>query len=417
MVTGRGSVDTVLKENEIEGIIDKGTPRKLYENKRVLVITPDASRTAPLPIMVRVIDKVIGKSAKQLDFIVALGSHKSLSDEEIINLYGLEEGEKDTLFNKSQFFNHRWDLLDTFVKIGEISKNETQELTAGLLSESIEIVINRVVYEYDLIVILGPVFPHVIAGFSGGNKYFFPGISGGEFLHLSHWLGALLTNVEIIGRINTPTRRIIDRAASFIDKEKLCISMVVKSRSELAGLFIGSPEESWSEAADLSSRVHIVYKNHPYKLLIGTAPIMYNELWSAGKVMYKLEPVVEDGGELIIYGPHIDQTSHTWGSYIERIGYHVRDYFIDRMDHFSNMPKAVLAHSTHVKGAGTYSNGYEQPRINVTLATSIPETLCRKTNLGYRNPDELQISDYKNRENEGILLIENAGETLYRLKD
>ncbi|UCB45650.1 MAG: DUF2088 domain-containing protein, partial [Spirochaetota bacterium] len=346
-----------------------------------------------------------------------LGSHKPLSEEEIHELYGVKSEEKDTLFIKSKFFNHRWDLPQTFVKIGEIKKEETQELTNGFLSESIEIVINRIVYGYDLLVILGPVFPHEIVGFSGGNKYFYPGISGGEFLHLSHWLGALITNVEIIGKIITPTRRIIDRAASFIDKEKLCISMVVKLENKLMGLYVGTPEESWSAAADLSSRVHIVYKTHSYKLVVGEAPKMYNELWVAGKVMYKLEPVVEDGGELIIYGPHIDNISHTWGSYIERIGYHVRDYFIDRMECFNDIPKAALAHSTHLKGAGTYRNGVENPRIKVTLATSIPEELCKKINLGYMNTAELWISDYQNREKEGILLVENAGEVLYRTKD
>jgi nickel-dependent lactate racemase len=366
--------------------------------------------------MIRIINRVMGRMAARLDFIVALGSHKPLSEDETLDLYGLDKEYKERLFKKSQFFNHRWDLPGTFTKIGEIKEDETRRLTNGLLSERINVVINRVIYGYDLLLILGPVFPHEIAGFSGGNKYFFPGISGGDFLHLSHWLGALITNMMIIGKKKPPTRGIIDKAAAFIDREKLCISMVVNSDGNLTGLFMGTPEESWSAAASLSSRVHIVEKDRSFRLVVGTALSIYKELWAAGKVMYKLEPIVADGGELIIYGPHIDLVSHTWGSYIEKIGYHVRDYFLDSFESYSDVPRVVLAHSTHVKGGGTYHDGNEKPRIKVTLATAIPEARCRKLNLEYMNPNRLRVSDYKNREKEGILLVENAGEVLYRLR-
>ncbi len=105
-----------------------------------------------------------------------------------------------------------------------------------------------------------------------------------------------------------------------------------------------------------------------------------------GKCTYKLEPVVADGGELIIYAPHITRISATHGVLIERIGYHVRDYFLAQMGRFTDVPGGVLAHSTHVKGLGTYVNGREQPRANVVLATGIPEATCRKINLGYRDP-------------------------------
>jgi len=271
-------------------------------------------------------------------------------------------------------------------------------------------------YDYDLIVVLGTVFPHEVAGFSGGYKYLFPGISGGDFLHFFHWLSAVQTCIKTIGKKDTPVRRVLNSAAGFVDVKCHCISMVVKSEKELAGLFVGTPEESWSSAADLSSCIHIVYKDRPYSLVLGKAPLMYDELWTAGKVMYKLERVVADGGTLIIFGKHIDTISHTWGRYIKKIGYHVRDYFLFQMERFKNIPKGVLAHSTHVKGLGTYENGNEVPRIDVILASSIPEDICRKINLGYMNPDEIDIDEYKNREDEGILFVDNAGEILYRLK-
>jgi nickel-dependent lactate racemase len=412
MVTGIGSVDTVLTEEEIAGIIEEGISGSIVEGKRVLVLTPDRTRTMPLPLMRKVIERTVGGRARRLDFMVALGTHKPLSDREMKELFGLGSDEMPV----SSFYNHRWDLPSTFTGIGKIRKREVEKITDGFLSEDIEIVLNRSLFEYDIIVVLGPVFPHVVIGFSGGNKYFFPGVSGGEFLHSFHWLGALVGSMEIIGKKRTTTRALIDRAASFIKKEKICISMVVGPEKDLRGLFVGNMEESWSVAADLSAQVHVMYKPRPYSLVLGAANRIYTELWTAGKAMYKLEPVVADGGELIIYGPHVDAVSHTWGKYIERVGYHVRDYYLAQPGRFDDVPKAVLAHSTHVKGAGKYESGEERPRIDVTLATGIPKEQCGKLGLGYRDPEGIRIEHYMNREDEGVLLVENAGEVLYRLK-
>jgi len=415
MAVGKGGETVTLTHLEVAEIIEKGTPVGLIDGKRILVLTPDGTRTAPLPMMVRLLHEIIGGRAKRLDFMVALGTHRVLSATEILHLYGISEKERKEKYKKSSFYNHRWDLKDTFVKIGKIKARDIKEITKGVVEEGVDVEINQKIFDYDLIIILGPVFPHEVVGFSGGYKYLFPGISGGEFLHFLHWLGAINTCMQTIGRNDTPTRRALLAAADLVTVDCHSISMVVRADGQLAGLFVGSPEESWGAASDISSRIHIVYKEHPFTLILGKAQRRYDELWTAGKVMYKLGPVVADHGTLIIYGEHIDTVSHTWGKDIQRIGYRVRDYFLGQMEKFRNVPKAVLAHSTHVKGVGTFKKGREIPRIDVVLATSIPEKLCRKINLNYMNPEEIFIDEYKNREDEGILFVENAGEILYRL--
>lgn len=413
MVTGKGSITTALTEAEVLKTLRESIADSSVRGRRVLVLTPDGTRTAPLPLMTRLLVRMYGGSASRLDFMVALGSHKPLSKEEMERLYGI--GEKEEV--RTSFLNHRWDREGTFAPVGAIDEREVVHITEGLLSEQLDIIINRAVFEYDLIIVLGPVFPHEVVGFSGGNKYFFPGVSGGEFLHGFHWLGALVGCMEIIGRKHTPTRALIDRAASMIETEKICISMVVDRKKALKGLFIGSMEDSWEKAADLSSQVHVAYRERPYGLVIGSAPAMYDELWTAGKVMYKLEPVVKDGGELVIYAPHVDTLSHTWGVHLERIGYHVRDYYLAQPGKYDDVPKAVLAHSAHVKGAGTYVDGTERPRIRVTLASGISEKRCERLGLGYRDPEKIDLSRYRNREDKGVLLVEDAGEILYRLQN
>lgn len=316
---------------------------------------------------------------------------------------------------KHRVFNHRWDDPNQLQEIGKINPEEIEKISGGLFREEIRVTVNKLIFEYDYLIIIGPTLPHEVVGFSGGNKYFFPGISGPEVLNFFHWLGAAITNPVINGTKFTPVRAIVDKAASMIEIPRICFSLAVTSRG-LQGLFIGSPEEAYSRAADFSAEVHIIYKEKPYEKVLSLAPLMYDDLWTGGKCMYKLEPVVAEGGELIIYAPHITEVSYTHGEILDRIGYHVRDYFLKQMDKFKDIPRGVMAHSTHVKGIGTYENGRERPRIDVILSTAIPEGRCRRINLGYRHPQEINPRNWEDKEEEGILLVPQAGEMLYRLR-
>lgn len=415
MSHGIGAPDKPLIEAEIRRVIVDSTPAPLYTGKKVLVLTPDTTRTCPLPLMIRCLGELLGKSAARLDFMVALGTHTPLPEEQILSLYGLSEEDRRQHFARSSFLNHRWDLPDTLARIGWIEAEEIEELSGGRLSERVPVDINRAILEYDQIVILGPVFPHEVVGYSGGAKYLFPGISGGEFLHAFHWLGAVVTCPGTIGIKHTPVREVINRAMRFVETPVHCLAMVVKSQTELYGLFGGDYHTAWAQAADLSELVHVVVKEKPFHTVFGVCPPMYSEIWTGGKVMYKLEQVVADGGRLIIYAPHITEISRTWGSYMEKIGYHVRDYFLADPSRFADIPRGVLAHSTHVRGIGQMEGGQEKPRIEVVLASAIPEEVCRKINLGYLDPRTLDPDSYRHREDEGILFVEKAGEILHRL--
>ncbi len=415
MAVGKGLEKGYLSDTEAVELSIKALLEIDCTDKKVLVIIPDHTRSAPVNLFFKTITDQLERKAKKLDFLIALGTHPPMKREQILKLVGISQEEKEKKYKSVDFFNHEWDNPKSLTSIGVIPENKIEEITQGLLKESVEVQVNKIILDYDFLIIVGPVFPHEVVGFSGGNKYFFPGISGPEVLHFFHWLGALITNPEINGTKDTPVRKVIDIASSFIKKPKLCFSLVIKDK-KLSGLFIGEPEEAWSKAADLSSKLNIIYKDKAFKKVLGIAPKMYDDLWTAGKVMYKLENVVEEGGELIIYAPHITEVSYTHGKIIDKVGYHVRDYFLAQKEKFSWVPGGIKAHSTHVKGTGTYKNGVEKPRINVFLASSIPEERCKKINLGYKDPKSIDLSDWENKEDERILLVHNAGETLYRLK-
>ena len=414
MVKGIGSPDHSCMEEEVRTLLEEGTPVRLFDRKRVLVLTPDATRTCPLPMMIRSVVDVIGARAAKLDFMVALGTHTPLDQKDILKLYGIDSRRK--MFRGIEFFNHEWDRQESFARIGTFTQEEVEDLSEGRLKEKVPLVINKRIFDYDLVLIVGPVFPHEVVGYSGGAKYLFPGISGGDFLHFFHWLGAVITCKNIIGIKDTPVRRAIDKAMEKVPVPVHCVAMVVNENSNLCGLYVGHVREAWSKAAELSSQVHVKTKKKPFRVVLGRAPAMYDEIWTAGKVMYKLEQVVADQGTLIIYGPHIREISRTWGKAIERIGYHTRDYFLAQMERFREIPRGVLAHSTHVRGTGTYAKGVERPHVNVVLATSIPRETCDRINLGYMDPSKIRLQDYVGKEEEGILFVDHAGEILYRLE-
>ena len=386
-----------------------------FAGQKILLIIPDATRTAPLPLLFDALFREVRPHCAALDVMVALGTHPPMSDTQIAKLLGIDETERRRLFYQMQVFNHEWDRPERLLTLGTLTKQETEELSGGLLSLEVPVQINSRIEDYDLLLVLGPVFPHEVVGFSGGNKYFFPGIGGPDILNFFHWLGALITNAEIIGVKQTPVRRVVDAAAAMIRQKRRAITFVVSSDCSLHGLFYGTPEVAWNEAADLSGRLHIKRCERPFQQVLSCAPPMYDELWVAGKCMYKMEPIVADGGELIIYAPHLHEISVTHGKLIEQVGYHVRDYFTKQWDRFKDIPWGVLAHSTHVRGSGTYENGVEHPRVRVTLASGISEETCRRINLGYRDPATMDVESFANREDEGILLVRKSGEYLYRL--
>ena len=405
-----------LSADEVRKILRAGLPQESFRGRRVLLIVPDHTRTAPVGQLFREVHAWIGSLAKEVDVMVALGTHPPMSQEAICHRLDLTPEQKNKEYAKVKLLNHAWDDDKVLAEIGKIPASEIRDLTGGLFEMEVRVRINRAALEYDELVILGPTFPHEVVGFSGGNKYLFPGISGPEVLNFFHWLGAVVTNPGIIGKKWTPVRKVVDRAASMVKTRKWCASMVVRSDASLAGLHVGTPESAWDRAADQSAGLHIVRKAKPFRQILSCAPEMYDELWVAGKCMYKLEPVLAEGGELIIYAPHLKEVSLTHGKLIREIGYHCRDYFLKQWDKFKGKSWGVLAHSTHVFGGGTYENGVEKPRARVVLASGIPEAVCREINLGYRDPKTIRKEDFANREEEGVLLVPKAGEQLYRLE-
>jgi nickel-dependent lactate racemase len=413
-VVGQAAATSVLSEAQIETAIAEGIASLDLAGRRVLVLVPDRTRTMPLPLFFRLLAKHLVPQARAVDFLVALGTHPALSDEAMLQMFGLTAQERERYPNV-RLLNHTWDDPRSLATVGTIGAAEVREVSGGRLKLEVPVRLNRLVLEHDHVLVCGPVFPHEIAGFSGGNKYFFPGIAGADVIDFTHWLGALITTHEVIGRIDTPVRRAIDRAAAMIPVPRSAICSVIVNEG-VAGVFVGGAEAAWRQAAALSAERHVIWRDAPVRQVLAVLPTMYGELWVGAKGMYKTEPVVADGGEVILYAPHLRSVSSAHGAILGQVGYHVRDYFVAQWNRFRHLPWSVLAHSTHLKGAGAYSNGVEWPRIRVTLATGISAQECRALNLDYRDPKTIDPAAFADREGEGILYVPKAGEYLYRLR-
>ncbi|MBN2117937.1 MAG: DUF2088 domain-containing protein [Anaerolineales bacterium] len=407
----------ILSSEQILETLQKGLEGK-FRNQGVLVLIPDHTRSVPLHPLFRALVDIL-HDAKRLDFMVALGTHPSLNEESIHKLVGITTEERTTRFKHIGLFNHEWDTPSALTSLGVIEQDEIKEIAGkswhSSLPDEINIRINRAALEYDHIIILGPTFPHEVVGFSGGAKYLFPGISGPDMINATHWLGALAGVVGTIGIKDTPVRAMIHAAASRLKTPLTLVALTVEGHG-LSGLFIGDHLSAWSEAADLSAQRHIRWVDKPFQRVLSCAPPMYDELWTGAKAMYKLEPAVAVGGEVVIHAPHLDVVSHVHGKYIYEIGYHILPYFLNDWGRFKHIPLGVLAHSTHLRGSGLMENGIEKPNVRVTLASKISAEDCARLKLGYLDPSKINVEEWKDKEEAGILYVPKAGEILYRGK-
>ena len=410
-------VGQLLTNDQIIETLHRGLDSK-FHTQRLLVLIPDHTRSLPLPFLFRALVDVL-HDTKQLDFMVALGTHPPLSKESLNKLVGITAEERNTTFKHIGLLNHAWDTPSALTSLGVIEQDEIKQIAGtnwhSSLPNEVDIRINEAVLEYDHVIILGPTFPHEVVGFSGGAKYLFPGISGAEMINATHWLGALAGVVGTIGIKDTPVRAMIHAAASRLQTPLTLAALVVEGKG-LDGLFVGDHLSAWEAAAELSAECHIKWCEKPFQRVLSCAPPMYGELWTGAKAMYKLEPAVMLGGEVVIYAPHLEVVSHVHGKYIYEVGYHILPYFLNDWERFKHIPLGVLAHSTHLRGSGMMENGIEKPNVRVTLASKISADDCAHLNLGYLDPAKVNVDEWKNREDEGVLFVPKAGEILYRLQ-
>jgi len=416
-----GDADDVLSPDRVSAFVREQLNAYPVDGRSVCILVPDGTRTCPLPLLLQAVHSSLAGRATRMTVLVALGTHAAMSEEALAAHLGYDERGLEATYPGMTVLNHEWWNPETFADLGTIPAARIRDLSEGRLDVDVPVHLNRAVVEHDIALVVGPVLPHEVVGISGGNKYFFPGVAGQDIIDISHWLGALITSAEIIGTTaQTPVRALIDEGASLIPADRIAFCVVGAAESDhgspaLHSVSFGDTISSWTAAAQICAESHVTYLDAPVPRVLSLVPAMYADIWTGAKGFYKLEPVVADGGEVILYAPHITQISAMHPE-IAEIGYHCRDYFVKQWDRFKHLHWGVLAHSTHLRGAGTYdaTTGEERLRVQVTLATGIPEQVCRDANLGYLDPDTVEVAAFV--ADPETLVVPNAGEVLFRLR-
>jgi nickel-dependent lactate racemase len=414
-VASIGDAHTSLDDRSVTNFVREQLATCGLDGRSVCVIVPDATRTCPLPLLVGAVHAALHGRASRITVLVALGTHAPLSDAALDrHLTGGSTSWRAELPGV-EVRNHAWHDPATFVELGTIGADRVHDLSGGRLDIEVPVRINRAVVEHDVALVVGPVFPHEVVGFSGGNKYLFPGVSGQEMIDASHWLGALLTNRELIGaRGITPVRALIDDAAALVPTERLALCVVTDGRGGLHAASFGPPDGAWAAAADVAADAHVRYLDAPVRRVLSLVPERYDDLWTGAKGFYKVEPIVADGGQVVLHAPHITEISAMHPA-IARIGYHCRDYFLGQWDRFADQAWGDLAHSTHLRGDGHWDPVHgESSRVTVTLATGIPESEVRAVGLDHLDPDAIDVAEWD--ADPDTLVVHDAGEDLFRLR-
>src|SRR5215213_9532666 len=383
--------------------------------ERVLAIIPDKTRDDNTHELFPIANDFLKKrGVASFDALVAQGTHPPMSAAQKLSKIGNADF-------RGSLFDHRWDVRDELITLGELSAETVHELTNGLIDQAVPVSINKLLAPgiYDTVLVFGATVPHEVAGFAGGGKYFFPAAAGPELTHTTHWLGALAGIENIIGQVETPTRKLIEAAADLLSPRIISLNTVVSREADgelvTYALFTGDIREAFRSAAEVSRQVHIRYTDRKYKRVIALLDSHYDELWVGGKASYKLGAIIEEGGELIIYAPQLTKLSETHGALIEKYGYapleSVRDMLGVSPELRENL--CIAAHLAHVAYAGRLDNeGKIVPRYRITMATGLDEETCRRVNLGYLDYHTL---DYEAmRSDPDTLIVSDAGRDLYQ---
>jgi len=418
-VIGQGSAALDLNEAELSAIVEQAL-EPIQSGERVLAIVPDRTRDDNTDRLFPFAAKVLNrKRAARFDALIAQGTHPPMTETQKAVKLGI--GKESAAYFSGEVFDHRWDRPEELVTLGELSAKKVSELTGGLISNAVPVSLNKLLAPgiYDTVLVFGATVPHEVAGFAGGAKYFFPGVAGPELTHTTHWLGALAGIENVIGHVETPTRHLIEAAADLVPAQVISLNTVSTRESESRlvthALFAGEIREAFRRAAEVSRLVHIRYTGRKYKRVVALLDEHYDELWVGGKASDKLGGIIEDGGELIIFAPHLTGISQTHGKLIEKYGYapleSVRDMLGASEELRENL--CIAAHLAHVAYAGRIDeHGQVVPRYRITMATGIDEATCKRVKLGFMDHRTFNVEGFA--ADPANLVVKDAGRDLYK---
>ena len=394
-----------LTNQEIEqGIVDS---LKDLKPKKVLIIPPDITRFHSKAGFITNRYYHLLKQLCEIDILPALGTHLEMTKEELKLMFG------DIPHDK--FLYHDW--RNDVIKIGEVPATYVQEITNGLWKEKVTIEINKIIMEnnYDLILSIGQVVPHEVIGMANHSKNILVGCGGNNTINQSHMIGAVYGMEKMMGKDNSPVRKILDYGLTHFLKDLpivfvLTVTTAIKNDVSTHGLFIGSNRLTFERAVKLSQQKNIDFLDKPIKkCIVYLDPFEFKSTWLGNKAIYRTRMAIEDGGELIVLAPGINRFGEDMAidHLIEKYGYKGRlktlEAFNENFDLKNNMSAA--AHLIH---------GSSDERFKITYAVEkLSETKILKVNYNYQKYSEVIKLYNPNTMDYGWNVLANGEEVFY----
>jgi len=406
-----------------DGEIREGLFRALDKagrRNRVLAIPPDITRFySRAGLITRFVHEYYGE--KLTDILPAIGTHEPMTEPEIHRMF------PDVPV--SLFRVHDW--RNDVVTVGEVPGSFLKEVSEGMVSYSWPAQLNTMIVKggHDLIVSVGQVVPHEVAGMANYNKNIFVGTGGPEGINKSHFLGAAYGLERIMGRADTPVRKVLNYASGHFtsDLPLLYVLTVVgrdrSGRLVVRGLFIGDDAQCFLRASELSLEVNFVMLDKPLeKIVVYLEPEEFRSTWLGNKSIYRTRMALAGGGELLVLAPGLKEfgEDREIDRLIRKYGYKTTPEILDAVEHHEELRQnlSAAAHLIHGSSEGrfgvTYCPGHlskeEIESVNYQYA-DLGEMISRY------NPAKLEEGYNRLADGEEIYFVSNPALGLWSWKD
>lgn len=349
-----------LSSEEIRVALENALQDERPHLKKVLLLPPDYTRFhSDAGRITRLLYEML-HPACQVDILPALGTHVPMSREEWQQMYGR--------IPYDQMIEHRW--RDDVEKIGEVPASFVREVSEGLMDQPIPVEVNRRLLDrsYDLILSIGQVVPHEVAGMANQTKNVFVGCGGSRMINASHMLGAFYGMERIMGKDRTPVRQVFDYAWEHFAQElpiHFILTVTDAPGGEIInhGLFIGRERAAFEEAVKLAQQVNMTLVDKPIrKAVVYLDEVEFKSTWLGNKSVYRTRMAIADGGELIVLAPGVDKFGEdpAIDGLIRRFGYAGRETVLRLVKQEEALQKnlSAAAHLIHGSSDGRFRITY-----------------------------------------------------------
>ena len=399
-----------LTNDEIKAALEESLKDRTV--KKALLIPPDFTRFhSNAGLITNIYYHLLTDAGAEVDVLPALGTHVPVTKEEAAKMFG------DIPFEK--FIAHNW--RTDVVKIGEVPADYLEEISEGLWHDAVDVEINKLVMDpsYDLIISAGQVVPHEVIGMANHSKNLFVGVGGSSMINSSHMVGAVYGLERMMGKDNTPVRKILDYGLThFLSDRPIIFALTVTTAPggviQTHGLFIGDTRKVLEDAIALAQKDNIDFvETGIKKCVVYLDPAEFRSTWLGNKAVYRTRMAIADGGDLIILAPGVDKFGEDpqIDVLIRKYGYTGRIHILEEFEKPENTDlkenMSAAAHLIHGSSDGRFNITYAVKNISKEEIESVGFIAADYDEMAAKyDPEKLQLG-YNTVDGEEIFYIPN----------